>query len=279
MADAPLPPPQLLPNSCPCLEQKSYGGKSAVRAVTVKQLSEATMDTENDSWVVSGEAVQDVTLVGKIVSVEEKSTHAEYGVCDGTGRVMVRSYINSDDGAEEKQRAELRQGRYARVFGKFRTQAGEMCVSAHSMRPVTDFNEVTYHLLEAVYTHLDALKRQGYSFDAAGNPVTAAPGGLAAGAPAGAAPGAFVGGGAGGGGGAMAGAAGGGGGGALEEVNQLFMTPEAMNSAEGLSFDQVVQRLGNKYNRDDLKRYIEELCDQGLLYSTNDDHHFKTTAE
>ena len=121
---------------------------------------------------------------------------------------------------------------------------------------------------------LDALKRQGYSFDAAGNPVTAAPGGIA-GAPAGAAPGAFVS----GGGAAMAGAAGGGGGGALEEVNQLFMSPEALASADGFSFDQVVQHLGNKYNRDDLKRYIEELCDQGLLYSTKDDHHFRSTAD
>jgi len=261
------------------VEQKGYGGKSAVRAVTVKQLGGADFDDATESFVVSGEAVQDVTLVGKIVSVEEKSTHAEYGVCDGTGRVTVRSYINSDDGAEEKQRAELRQGRYARVFGKFRTQAGEKCVSAHSMRPVTDFNEVTYHLLEAVYTHLDALKRQGYSFDQAGNPVTGAPGGVT-GASAGAAPGAFVGGGgggggAGGGGAPMAGAPGG----AVEEVNQLFMTPAAIASAEGLSFDHVVQRLGNKYSREDLKRHIEELCDQGLLYSTNDDHHWKTTNE
>ena len=71
----------------------------------------------------------------------------------------------------------------------------------------------------------------------------------------------------------------GGPGGAVEEVNQLFKTPAAIASYEGLSFDQVVQRLGNKYSREDLKRHIEELCDQGLLYSTNDDHHWKTTNE
>ena len=99
--------------------------------------------------------------------------------------------------------------------------------------------------------------------------------GAPAGAP-GAAPGAFVGGAAAGGfGGAGAGA----GGGAIEEVNQLFLSPAAFASVEGLSFEHVVQTLGNKYSRDDLKRYIEELCDQGALYSTNDDHHFKSTAE
>ena len=259
----------------PSKQKGNFGGKQAVRAVTVKQLGSADMDPETEQWVVSGESVQDVTVVGKIVSVEEKSTHAEYSVCDGTGRVTVRSYINQDGGAEEQQRAELRQGRYARVFGKFRSQSSEVYLSAHSMRPVTDFNEVTYHLLEAVHTHLDALKRQGYTFDAAGNPVTAAPGvGAPAGAP-GAAPGAFVGGAAAGG----YGGAGGGAGGGVEEVNQLFMTPAALASSAGLSFEEVVQNLGNKYSRDDLMRYIEELCDQGALYTTNDDHHWRSTNE
>ena len=63
------------------------------------------------------------------------------------------------------------------------------------------------------------------------------------------------------------------------EVKQLFMTPAALASVEGLSFEHVVQTLGNKYSRDDLKRYIDELCDQGALYSTNDDHHFRSTAD
>ena len=58
-----------------------------------------------------------------------------------------------------------------------------------------------------------------------------------------------------------------------------FMTPAAIASAEGLSFDHVVQRLGNKYSREDLKRHIEELCDQGLLYYTNQLDRWKSTDE
>ena len=72
----------------------------------------------------------------------------------------------------------------------------------------------------------------------------------------------------------------GGPGGAVEEVNQLFETPAAIASYEGLSFDQVVQRLGNKYSREDLKRHIEELHDRGDLKGrTKNDHHWKSTNE
>ena len=72
----------------------------------------------------------------------------------------------------------------------------------------------------------------------------------------------------------------GGPGGAVEEVNQLFKTPAAIASYEGLSFDQVVQRLGNKYSREDLKRHIEELHDRGDLKGrTKNDHHWKSTNE
>ena len=71
----------------------------------------------------------------------------------------------------------------------------------------------------------------------------------------------------------------GGPGGAVQEVKQLFKTPTAIASAEGFSFDHVVQRLGNKYSKEDLKRHIEELCDQGLLYYTNQLDRWKSTDE
>ena len=62
-------------------------------------------------------------------------------------------------------------------------------------------------------------------------------------------------------------------------MKQLFKTPTAIASAEGVSFDHVVQRLGNKYSKEDLKRHIEELCDQGLLYYTNQLDRWKSTDE
>jgi len=45
----------------------------------------------------------------------------------------------------------------------------------------------------------------------------------------------------------------------------------------GISFEEVVQKLGNKYSRDNLMRYIEGLCDQGALYTTKDYHHWRST--
>lgn len=47
----------------------------------------------------------------------------------------------------------LTENAYARVFGKLKT-FGKRHVVAHSIKPVTDMNEVNYHLLEATYVHL-----------------------------------------------------------------------------------------------------------------------------
>lgn len=43
---------------------------------------------------------------------------------------------------------------YVRVWGRLKSFSNKRHVGAHVIRPVADFNEVNYHLLEAAYVHL-----------------------------------------------------------------------------------------------------------------------------
>ena len=47
-----------------------------------------------------------------------------------------------------------RMDRYARVTGQLKSFTNKKHVGSHNIRPITDHNEVTYHLLEAVQVHI-----------------------------------------------------------------------------------------------------------------------------
>lgn len=43
---------------------------------------------------------------------------------------------------------------HVRIWGRLKSFSNKRHVGAHVIRPVTDFNEVNYHMLEATYVHL-----------------------------------------------------------------------------------------------------------------------------
>ena len=47
---------------------------------------------------------------------------------------------------------------YVRINGRLNSFGNRVSVVGHSMRPVKDFNEVTYHFLDAIHTHLKFVK-------------------------------------------------------------------------------------------------------------------------
>jgi replication factor A2 len=58
----------------------------------------------------------------------------------------------------------IRVDTYVRVNGRLNTYSNRTTVVAHSIRPITDFNEITYHLLDAIQTHLLFAKPSQVSF-------------------------------------------------------------------------------------------------------------------
>lgn len=101
---------------------------------------------------LDGAPLTQVTVVGQVRSVTPQSTNVTVRIDDGTGQMDVKKWIDADRPPEAEAPLEL--DSYVRVWGRLKSFSSKRHVGAHVMRPVADFNEVNYHLLEATYVHL-----------------------------------------------------------------------------------------------------------------------------
>ena len=206
-------------------------------------------------------------------------------------------------------------GSYAAFMCKinsFADGAGADAVQCVEVRSVTDYDEITHHMLDVVVTHLQTTQAPLPPPEGAGTGAPAKPMGAGAGASYGAAAGGGYGAGAGGYGGAAAGGyggaaaggygaggggygAGGGGYGAVgggafnpssgggvgggkdqgaeQQVLQAFSNT---NSDQGLTISDVAATLG--MDAAQVRQHAESLAIEGHLYNTVDEQHYKSTA-
>jgi len=81
-----------------------------------------------------------------------------YKIDDGTGLVEVKQWIDSDANQDDMDvdgnKSRLVEDGYCRVWGRLKAFNNKRHVGAHVIRPITDYNEINYHLLEATAVHL-----------------------------------------------------------------------------------------------------------------------------
>ncbi|KDD73097.1 hypothetical protein H632_c2540p0, partial [Helicosporidium sp. ATCC 50920] len=138
------------------LVKGSYEGKqTTLRALTIKQLHDAAAAAgAGDGLTVDGREVTNVTLVGRITRVEEQQLMSVYTLDDGTGTIAAKYWIpEAEDDAERAAREEWRAGVYVRAHGHLSQFNGERMLVAFCIRPIADFNEVTYHALQCIFQH------------------------------------------------------------------------------------------------------------------------------
>jgi len=78
-------------------------------------------------------------------------------VDDGTGIIEAKQWIDTDSNKDEmdvESKSKLVQDGYCRVWGRVKQFNNKRHVGAHIIRPITDYNEINYHLLEATAVHL-----------------------------------------------------------------------------------------------------------------------------
>ncbi|KAI9829865.1 MAG: hypothetical protein M1819_005963 [Sarea resinae] len=133
-------------------------GKDSLRPVTIKQVLEAQLPHPDAEGVVDGTEITQVTFIGQIRNISTQTTNITYKMDDGTGTIEVKQWIDSDAissmDTSEEAKPKLVENSYARVFGKMKEFNNKRHVGAHIVRPITDFNEIQYHLLEATLVHL-----------------------------------------------------------------------------------------------------------------------------
>jgi len=257
------------------------GGKSkgdrdrqTIIPMTVQQLIRASNDQDKGSdsnYKVDGQEIHQLKLVGNILQIEESSTYAVYKIEDGTGVIDCKLWIDADDSeADAEKRGLCRQGSFVRAVGVLREYQGAVSVQLYDMRPVTDHNEVTHHMLEAIYVHLQNTKgpkagqqqqqqqHQGGQFAAVGgfNALPVNQNLNSAMASDGQGDGGFT---------------------AIQTAVVDYFTNNG-SEEEGASITDAVKALCmNGYHDTAVRDTVQFLSNEGHLYSTIDDEHFKST--
>lgn len=139
--------------------KRTYG-KDTLRPVTIKQLLDAHHPhPDAEYFVIDGSEATQVTFVGQIRNISTQTTNVTYKLDDGTGIMEVKvwidaeAYMHEDENAANAKPKPVEQG-YARVWGRLKAFNNKRHVGANIIRPVQDYNEIQYHLLEATVVHL-----------------------------------------------------------------------------------------------------------------------------
>jgi replication factor A2 len=126
----------------------------------VKQAIDAHQPHPDAEFKIDGDVISQITFVGQIRSIATQTTNITYKIDDGTGIIEVKQWVdgeavNQDDmDTFDPQKPKLAENDYCRVWGRMKEFSGKRHVGAHVIRPIKDFNEVNYHLLEATAIHL-----------------------------------------------------------------------------------------------------------------------------
>ncbi|KAK4454301.1 replication factor A protein 2 [Podospora aff. communis PSN243] len=139
-------------------QQGSQGGGSkfaddTLRPVTIKQLIESDEPYPGAGLSVDGIPITQVTLIGQVRSIKPQATNVTYQIDDGTGVIDVKKWLDAER-ADGGANATFQPDTYVRVFGRLTQFNSKKHVGAHFIRQIEDFNEVSYHLLDATYVHL-----------------------------------------------------------------------------------------------------------------------------
>eukprot|EP01098_Paradermamoeba_levis_P006008 TRINITY_DN2509_c0_g1_i2.p1 TRINITY_DN2509_c0_g1~~TRINITY_DN2509_c0_g1_i2.p1 ORF type:complete len:189 (-),score=29.88 TRINITY_DN2509_c0_g1_i2:97-663(-) len=183
-----------------------------------------------------------------ICSANEGSTSLSFEVDDGTGRIDVRVWLDSEDNNEffTRKRATWREGVTVRVYGHLRSFMNQRSVVAFpycGLRPVEQFDEVTYHFLEVLYVSL--FNRKG-GVTHQGGKMTSNQGGFEYQKDA------------------------------LSNVQRAVLEViRNINSPDGASFQFITDQLANMCNSGQVKEAIDFLIGNGTIYTTIDDYHFQ----
>ncbi|KAF5102098.1 hypothetical protein D0Z00_000558 [Geotrichum galactomycetum] len=256
--------------------QQPEARKSNVRPVTIRQLLSAEPGAD-EIVLLDHKPLRHVRFVGVVRGVTNTETGTRFRIEDGTGMVDARLYSSGagttandlasqsdfDGGAgdnhlqqhmqEEARRNEALVDNYVSVFARVSITNDRHNIAINDIRAVEDFNEVAYHMLNAIHHHVASVGgfvgQQGAGASAA---AASNAGSL------------FV-----GGSGAAIASGGGAAGNLSERVLEYLRRYESVDC--GMHIQSIVQGLGSDYST--TKEVLESLNEEGYIYNPDDDHY------
>ncbi|KAF9004673.1 replication protein A subunit RPA32 [Cyathus striatus] len=124
----------------------------SLRPLTCAQALKTSQAHTDADWTLEDMEIGQVTLVGQIVSLQTQNTNYIYWIDDGTGRFEARHWVDTTD-AEDKWGG-IEEGMYVRVTGGLKMFGQKRYINATHIRPVQDFHEIYFHILEVITVSL-----------------------------------------------------------------------------------------------------------------------------
>ncbi|GAA0153094.1 hypothetical protein LIER_37622 [Lithospermum erythrorhizon] len=263
--------------------------------LTVKQISgEVQSDDDKSSFLVNGTRVTNVKLVGMVYNKSVRVTDASFVLDDGTGRVECTRWMN--DSADTDEVEGFADEMYVRVYGHLKLYQGKKQVVAFAIRcelwtvycvlslifssssslhnhdyfvvlfmPICDYNEIASHFLECVFMHAYNAKVANLTSTTAPAPANSA---ISSNHSSGHQPASST-----------------------HSVEQYSLDglkdmekkiigyleqPSSVAQEKGVHRDEIAQQL--KLPSDKIFEAMQSLESEGLVYSTVDECHFKSTS-
>ncbi|KAM9245025.1 replication protein A 32 kDa subunit isoform 1-T1 [Dugong dugon] len=232
-------------------ERKSRARAQHIVPCTISQLLSATLVDE--VFKIDNVEISQVTIVGIIRHAEKAPTNIVYKIDDMTAAPMdVRQWVDTDDASGEN--TVVPPETYVKVAGHLRSFQNKKSLVAFKIIPLEDMNEFTAHILEVVNAHMMLSKSNNQP--SAGRALTSNPG---------------------------MGEAGNFGANSFIPVNgltvaqnQVLSLIKACPRPEGLNFNDLQAQL-HYMSTASIKQAVDFLSNEGHIYSTVDDDHFKST--
>lgn len=230
--------------------------------LTVKQISQAVQSSdEKSNFVIDGVDVNNVRLVGMAYKNSERVTDVSFTIDDGTGRIECTRWVN--DAVDTKEVEQVSDRMYVRVHGHLKGFQGKTQLVIFSIRPITEYNEVATHFLECIYVHHCNRKPQsGLSVSTPSKTdVPAAVSAPSSGYNSSQFSGNL----------SIDGLKG------IEKIVIDYLEqPSSLAQEKGIHWNEIAQHL--RVPLEKIKEAIESLESEGLVYSTIDECHFKSTS-
>jgi len=133
-----------------------FAGDSSLIPVTVKQITTAPEPEPDAPFMIDGRDSFNVTIIGAITHIEMQVTNTAITLSDGTDEIAVKIWTSEESRAASdlEKLKELQKGMYIKVFGRPQLYRGARSLTCYHLDVIKDSNELTLHLVESLYAHL-----------------------------------------------------------------------------------------------------------------------------
>jgi len=256
----------------------SGGGKSQQRVipyderklsqVTIKQILTAPPPQPDEPLYIDGQEISQLQMVAQIQSIDCQSSHTSYRINDLTGSLDAKQWVNDN---QTMDTSSLGQGAWVRIFGRIHVYQGRCSVNVFEIAPITDFNDITLHFTECIYSHLanttegtkqgamhtqqqqQQQQQQQHQQPQQHQQQQQHGGAWNQGGNNGADP-------------------------LQNKILSIIRSPMYENSETGCDVSVLFNRLGNE-DVNAIRAAIDQLSDNGMIYSTVDDEHYKFSGD